>query len=62
MYITDEQWRQMIQDALIIRRRIMESGKMATKTIVEDELIPMHNIDRGLAHSVMNHIEYHNLR
>lgn len=52
----------VVQDALVIRRRIVAAGGMATKTVVEDELMPKHGIDRRAAHDVMNHIEYHNLK
>lgn len=56
------QWLHMIDVAQDIVKRIVESGGMATKSSVEDELMPMFGVDRYMAHQVMNHIEYHNLR
>ena len=58
----DVVWRHMVTTAVQIRNRIVAAGEMATKTRVEDELMPMFGIDRGDAHSIMNHIEYHCLR
>jgi hypothetical protein len=55
-------WLHMVDVAVAIRNRIVAAGEMATKTRVEDELIPMFGIDRYDAHRIMNHIEYHNLR
>ena len=58
----DKMWRQMVTTAVQIRNRIMAAGEMATKTRVENEIMPMFNIDRCDAHSIMNHIEYRNLK
>ena len=55
-------WAQMVDAAQDIVKRIVESGGMANKSKVEDELMPMFGVDRYIAHEVMNHIEYHNLR
>ncbi len=55
-------WLGRVAVAVQIRNRIVESGEMATKTRVEDELMPLFGIDRYDAHQIMNHIEYHNLR
>lgn len=55
-------WLNMVDTALQIRGRIVAAGGMANKSAVEDELMPMFGIDRGAAHNIMNHIEYHNLR
>jgi len=55
-------WLHMVDVALDIQKRIVEAGGMATKSIVEDELMLMFGIDRYVAHNITNHIEYHNLR
>ena len=55
-------WLGQVATAVEIRNRIVASGEMATKTRVEDELMPMFCIDRYDAHQIMNHIEYHNLK
>lgn len=55
-------WLGRVATAVQIRNRIVEAGEMATKTRVEDELMPLFGIDRYDAHAIMNHIEYHNLR
>ena len=55
-------WLGRVAVAIQIRNRIVESGGMATKTRVEDELMPLFDIDRYDAHQIMNHIEYHNLK
>lgn len=51
-----------VDEALDIRRTIIAAGGMATKTAVEDVLMERHGMERGDAHSIMNHIEAHNLR
>lgn len=56
-----QEWLKMVAAAIAIRERIVSAGGMATKSKVEDELMPMFGIDRGDAHTIMNHIEYHNL-
>ena len=55
-------WLHMVDVALDIQKRIVDSGGMASKSVVEDELMPMFGIDRYVAHGITNHIEYHNLR
>lgn len=55
-------WLGMVSAAVAIRNRIVAAGEMATKTRVEDELMPLYGIDRYDAHRIMNHIEYHQLR
>lgn len=63
--MTDEQyqsWLGMVEQAREIQGRIITAGGMATKSSVEDELMPLYGIDRGTAHDIMNHIEYHNMR
>ncbi len=55
-------WLGRVATAVQIRNRIVASGEMATKTRVEDELMPLFGIDRYDAHQIMNHIEYHNLK
>ncbi len=42
--------------------RIVAAGGMATKTKVENYLMPKYNLTRYAAHEIMNYIEYHNLR
>lgn len=54
-------WLSMVDTAVAIRNRIYFAGGMATKTIIEDELMPMFGIDRGAAHDITNYVEYHNL-
>ena len=56
-----QEWLGMVAAAVAIRDRIVAAGGMATKSRVEDELMPMFGIDRSDAHSIMNHIEFHNL-
>ena len=56
------QWDSMVDAAQDIVKRIVESGGMANKSRVEDELMPMFDMDRYTAHQIMNHIERHNLR
>jgi len=60
--LTDDEWRRLLERAVAIRRRIIEAGGMATKTAVEDELMPEFAIDRYTAHQVLNTIERENLR
>lgn len=60
--MSEAQWAKMVDTAQDIVKRIVESGGMANKSRVEDELMPMFNIDRYTAHDVMNYIEFHNLR
>ena len=60
--LTDDEWRRILQRAAAIRRRIVEAGGMATKTVVEDELMPEFAIDRYTAHQALNTIERENLR
>lgn len=55
-------WLQLVDEALAIRRAIVAAGGMATKTAVENELMQRHGMSRSDAHSIMNHIEAHNLR
>jgi hypothetical protein len=55
-------WLGMVAAAVAIRNRIVAAGDMATKTRVEDELMPIFGIDRYDAHMIMNHIEHRNLR
>ncbi len=56
-------WLAQVDAALVIRRRIIAAGEMATKTRVEDELMPLYpGMDRYAAHRILNHIEYRNLR
>ena len=55
-------WLGQVSAAITIRNRIVASGEMATKTRVENEIMPMFGIDRYDAHQIMNHIEYHNLK
>jgi hypothetical protein len=55
-------WLHMVDVAQDIAKRIVESGEMATKTRVEDELMPMFGIDRYDAHMITNYVERHNLR
>ena len=60
--LTDDEWRRILQRAAAIRRRIVEAGGMATKTAVEDELMPEFGVDRYTAHHALNTIERENLR
>lgn len=60
--VPQDEWQSMITAAQDIVKRIVESGGMANKSRVEDELMPMFGIDRYVAHRVLNHIEYYNLR
>lgn len=60
--MTDEEWRDLVEEALAVRRQIISDGQMATKSAVEDVLMKRHDIDRCVAHDVMNHIERNNLR
>jgi len=50
-----------VNAAVVIRNRIMDEGKMATKTLVEYELMPLCGLDHQAAHGVLNYIEYHNI-
>lgn len=60
--LTDDEWRGLLERAAAICRRIVEAGGMATKTAVEDELMPEFAIDRYTAHHALNTIERENLR
>jgi len=60
--VPQETWDRMVDAAQDIVKRIVESGGMANKSRVEDELMPMFGVDRFLAHQVMNHIEFYGLR
>lgn len=60
--VSQETWTQMVDAAQDIVKRIVESGGMANKSRVEDELMPMFGVNRYTAHQVMNHIEFYNLR
>lgn len=51
-----------IDAALTARRQIIAAGGMASKSAVEDVIMPMFGIDRCEAHEIMNEIEYKNLR
>ena len=62
-YLQEEDWHNVITAAISIRKEIVEGGGMATKSLVENRLMNVFDgLDRYNAHSVMNHIEYHNLR
>lgn len=61
--ITDiDEWNAIIIDARQEVGRIYRSGGMATKTRVEDYLMPKYNINRYCAHDIMNYIQQHNLK
>lgn len=61
--ITDvDEWNAIIIDARQEVGRIYRFGGMATKTRVEDYLMPKYNIDRSCAHDIMNHIQHYNLK
>ena len=61
-YMELETLESLISQALVIRYRIVDSGDMATKTSVENELMTIHpELDRYNAHQVMNTIEMRNL-
>ena len=52
----------LINEALTIRRKVVASGGMSTKSSVEDYLMAEHpELDRYDAHHVMNTIETRNL-
>lgn len=55
------EYHEILQAALIIRRNIVLARGMATKSIVEDTIMPIFGIDRGIAHDIMNEIEFKNL-
>lgn len=59
--VSDEEYQLMIITARQIQGRIVKDGGMATKSKVEDELMPAFNITRSLAHDITNHISQHNL-
>lgn len=61
MFTEVEEWEAAIKDAREEVGRIVRSGGIATKTKVEDYLMPRWNIDRGCAHNIMNHIGHYNL-
>lgn len=58
----DAEWRELVAEALEIRRSIVASGDMATKTAVENVLMQRHGISRSDAHGILNHIESQNLK
>ena len=51
----------LVQEAIRVRYAVYQAGGMATKSGIEDVLMHMFGIDRGLGHLVMNHIEQHDL-
>lgn len=66
--MTDKEYLDWLEDrkikiaaALETRRSIVASGGMATKTAVENIIMPKFNIDRSEAHDIMNEIESQNL-
>ena len=57
-----DDWNAIIERAVIIKKSIVASGGMATKSSVENALMGEYaGLDRYNAHSVMNHIESRNL-
>jgi hypothetical protein len=48
--------------AVDVQFLIVKGGGMATKSVVEDYLMPRFGIDRCLAHEVMNDLERENVR
>lgn len=61
--LTDEvEYQSIVMEARREVGRIVTAGGMATKTKVENYLMPKYNITRYVAHEIMNYIEYHNLK
>lgn len=59
--MTDEQFNLILSEVPEIQHLIVKSGRMATKTIVENILMTRHNIDRNQAHGITNTAECRNL-
>lgn len=59
--MSDDEFAAIVLKAREIQGAIVAAGGMATKSKVEDELMPLYNLTRGAAHQVLNFIEAHNL-
>ncbi len=57
-----ERFLALVEEARDIRYVLYCDGAKVTKSAVEDVLMARHgDVDRGLGHSVLNHIEYQNI-
>lgn len=62
LWVKDDKWKSLVNEAVAVRKAIVHSGGMATKSLTEDILMIFHTeLDRGAAHDILNHIESHNL-
>jgi hypothetical protein len=61
-YLQMDDWNAILTRAIAVKKSIVASGGMATKSSVENVLMSEYaGLDRYNAHSVMNHIESRNL-
>ena len=62
MIITDELYKQLIDESVKIKSFIYQNGGNACKSYVEDVLMNYHpGLTRYTAHDIQNHIEFYNI-